>query len=481
MRYWLIFSLIVVPFPSLAAVLINEVAWMGSIESANHEWIELHNTGSSISVEGWTLSDGMNLTIPLTGTIPANSYAVLERTSDESASGSAFLIYTGALVNTGATLVLKRSDGGIEDQVSGGENWQSIGGDNVTKETAQYTTSGWITAASTPGIVNRSVDSVPPPQPAPAPEPSTPADTKEASATKSSGSRNSSETVQLSVPVNTLQLTVDAQTVGYVNQGITFEAEPSGIGRTLAHSVVYRWNFGDGNIGFGKHPSHHYQFPGTYVVTLYATVGTQEHLSRHEITILPITLSLSKNEHGDIQVNNDSPYEIDVSGYTVSGADDFVFPAYSIMLPNQTITIPKQKITLGTNSGLPTLYDSLSQRISVPPASVATLAFASTQTPEPTVAFTPLSPPPPRLTIIDDSKPSEDNRFRFANTTSVAPRTTPVLTEVTGATNTVLLSDVATGGGEEPGPQRWPYLALITLLLICFGAIFFKPKVTNSL
>ena len=42
-------------------------------------------------------------------------------------------------------------------------------------------------------------------------------------------------------------------------------------------------------------------------------------VSRHEITILPVEISLTKNQAGDIQVNNDSPYEIDVSGYKLAG------------------------------------------------------------------------------------------------------------------------------------------------------------------
>jgi len=145
MRWLLSVSLILLPAHILFAnVSISEVAWMGSHESANHEWIELFNSGESISVEGWTLGDGGNLTITLSGTIPANTYAVLERNrSDEgSTSVTPFLNYAGALVNSGATLTLLRADGSVADQVSGGENWQNIGGDNTTKDTAQYTSSG---------------------------------------------------------------------------------------------------------------------------------------------------------------------------------------------------------------------------------------------------------------------------------------------------------------------------------------------------
>ena len=126
----LIFLSLFLPSYAFGAVTINEVSWMGGTDSANHEWIELFNdSGSSVDVSGWELSDGMNLSIDLTGTIGANDYAVLERSSDASAPGTAFLIYTGALVNTGATLKLRRDDGGLEDQVAGGEDWKQVGGD----------------------------------------------------------------------------------------------------------------------------------------------------------------------------------------------------------------------------------------------------------------------------------------------------------------------------------------------------------------
>jgi len=74
------------------AIEISEVAWMGSADSANHEWIELH-APTTIDVTGWTLSDDNNLQIELTGTISAGEYAVLERTSDDSAPGSLADIY----------------------------------------------------------------------------------------------------------------------------------------------------------------------------------------------------------------------------------------------------------------------------------------------------------------------------------------------------------------------------------------------------
>ncbi|MCA9360455.1 lamin tail domain-containing protein, partial [Candidatus Kaiserbacteria bacterium] len=255
---WCLLSLIslLLPYSAQAAVSISEVAWMGSSASANHEWIELHNDGSAQDVSGWTLSDGVNLSIDLTGTISQNSYAVLERTSEDSAPGTAFLVYTGALVNTGATLRLTRSDGSLVDQVSGGTDWESIGGDNATKETAQYTSSGWVTAAPTPGAgLNWTVEE----------DTSEDDDTetlnqedlKKTSTVSTRKTKSSSaETVRLILPDVSLKLVVDAQSLGYVNQPISFSVKPSGIGDTLIDSLQYEWNFGDGLTSDQKEPTH---------------------------------------------------------------------------------------------------------------------------------------------------------------------------------------------------------------------------------
>jgi hypothetical protein len=146
------------------------------------------------------------------------------------------------------------------------------------------------------------------------------------------------------LPGVSLKLQVEAQKLGYVNQSINFKVTPSGVGDTLIDSLMYEWNFGDGTTAFAKEPKHSYQYPGTYVVTIYGGYKRQEQVARHEITILPVSISLTTSPQGDLQLNNESPYEIDISGYSVDGGKKFVFPPRSVLLPNQTITIPADKV-----------------------------------------------------------------------------------------------------------------------------------------
>lgn len=445
-----------------AAVTFSEVAWMGDTASANHEWLELHNDGETVDVTGWSVRDGANLHIELSGVIAAGAYVVLERSSEESAPGSAFLIYTGALVNTGTTLRLERSDGSIEDQVSGGENWQDVGGDNVTKETAQYTTGGWVTAVATPGraIAADEVEVVV-------------AGEETASVNNASPSvvqhAKSSEPVRLILPDVDLEMSIDAQKIGYVHQPIEIEVEPSGIGKTLIDSLQYEWNFGDGETATSKKVTHVYDYPGTYVVTVYGGFKRQEQVARHEITILPVAISLTTNEAGDAQVNNDSPYEIDISGYKVSGIKEFIFPPRSVMLPNQTVTIAKKKLG-GSKNQLVTIYDTKS-------------ALIASSVPERLIS--------PAQTETSDLS-SESNVSSFSYATGVADAGSyknaavesreEMIPEVVVEPEPEQLLQLATVDAvpQSSSGERWPYAMFAIVLLLATLGVYVAPRSRNQ-
>ena len=96
--------------PRTLDVVLNEIAWMGTLTSASDEWIELfNNSGADIDLAGWTLTaaDGTP-SIVLSGTIPAGGHFLLERTDDSTIPAvPADQIYTGALTNSGEVLELR--------------------------------------------------------------------------------------------------------------------------------------------------------------------------------------------------------------------------------------------------------------------------------------------------------------------------------------------------------------------------------------
>ncbi|MFT7507247.1 MAG: hypothetical protein ACI92I_000390 [Acidimicrobiales bacterium] len=334
------------PVTSRAAIVINEVAWMGTEVSANDEWIELYNTGSeSVSVDGWEMSDGVNFEVGLAGSVASGQYAVLERTDDTSAQGTAFMIYTGVLPNAGATLSLYRTDGALEDRVAGGEDWQNIGGDNATKETAQYTIGGWITAIGTPGFTNTEGVGA------------TPA-VEENNNTVEDEDSSSKEAPSLYLSPRELQLDIVSVLQVYVTQEVSFLAQPSGLADGILNSLSYDWNFGDFNTDTGKEATHRFEYPGEYVVTLHSQYKQYESDTRKIVVVLPVSFSLTINTKGDVQVHNDARYEVDVSGYTIIAGKTLQFPKGTILLPNGTITIPKEKLQYD-GSGLVQLRDDM--------------------------------------------------------------------------------------------------------------------------
>ncbi len=329
-------------FPCIAhgAVVISEIAWMGTAASSNNEWIELHNTGdTAVALDGWVLSDQRELSIELAGTIESHAYAVLERTDDATVAGSAFLIYTGSLTNEGTTLTLYREDRTPEDRVAGGDGWENIGGDNATKETAQRTDAGWRTAEPSPGEAPSKVRA-------------------KVTAQKDTSDTDDAEEplrIELQLPQNTLGLALLVPGIAYVNQPVVFDVEPSGLGKTLLDSLLYTWNFGDLTAKTGKRVTHTFTYPGEYVVTLYGTFSRHEAVARTTITILPVTFSLLFDAHGDVLLQNNAKYEVNISDYTMEGKEKLLFPPRSVILPNSTIAVPRER--LGSQFTAAFLYD----------------------------------------------------------------------------------------------------------------------------
>ena len=102
-------------------VVINEVAWAGSADSANDEWIELFNpTGSSVDLTGWTIEDDAGASVyALSGSIGAGGFYVIEDSEAAVQPNVADLIVNLSLANSGDSLVLKDDVGGVIDTVNG--------------------------------------------------------------------------------------------------------------------------------------------------------------------------------------------------------------------------------------------------------------------------------------------------------------------------------------------------------------------------
>src|SRR3970040_264768 len=79
------------------AVIINEVAWGGTLASTSDEWIELLNPGMEVvSLDGWTLTDDNDIDLDLSGVLAGGDYYVVERSDDQTISDQAADRYSSA-------------------------------------------------------------------------------------------------------------------------------------------------------------------------------------------------------------------------------------------------------------------------------------------------------------------------------------------------------------------------------------------------
>ena len=157
-RAIVVFFLFLFPFSSALSaenIIINEIAWMGTESSYNDEWIELYNPSpESVNLEEWVLKIGEKEN-PLGGSIPPNSFYILERTDDTTLPNiPADLIYKGALKNSGEAISLYNKSGDLVDEADCSEEWK--GGNNRTKQTMEKARDSWQTSKEPGGTPDSS-------------------------------------------------------------------------------------------------------------------------------------------------------------------------------------------------------------------------------------------------------------------------------------------------------------------------------------
>lgn len=337
--------LLLSPSAAIAAVRINEIAWMG-IEGTNGqfgEWIELYNDGTdSVDVAGWKLysGNGSDVLFTLTKTIDADGSLVIERTTSSMADPLPSIndesgpFGGGGLSNSGENLILKDDSGRIIQSLNFSFGWPA--GDAATKQTMQWNGSSWVTAIGTPkaptgggGNDEDPPDVLPPPTAkarSKKPAPVTP-------------------TVTITVPP-------------YLISNITYKFSASILlkdGTTNPRRGIYKWNFGDGTAIEQKdklNPVFHtYEFPGTYTVWFgyYESIFSKEPLLEEtvKVVVFDAALSISIVKGKAVQIVNETDDEIDLSDwYIVSGGSTVQLPLKTLLSGGGTVTIPAASIGL---------------------------------------------------------------------------------------------------------------------------------------
>lgn len=141
--------------PARNKVIFNEIAWMGTTNSSNDEWIELKNiSGSEVNLDGWQILNRENrikIFFNNQHRVLSNGFWVLERTNDDIIPHiQADFIYTGALKNSDEALYLFDKNCQLQDEVFANPNWPA--GDNSSKRTMERRLDfSWQTSANSGG------------------------------------------------------------------------------------------------------------------------------------------------------------------------------------------------------------------------------------------------------------------------------------------------------------------------------------------
>lgn len=459
-KFLLAVILAAMPMSVSAAVLINEIAWMGTAISPQDEWLELKNDGGeNVDLTGWILTIENVKDIALDKSIVAGGYYLIERTDDNTVPNiTADLIspFGNGLNNGGATLILKNSAGNEMDRIVSGENW-SIGGDNATKNTAQRTPSSWFTAAPTPRAANANSSSNNPP----AGEQNTGSPSQSSSVSQTSSTASAEKPPEIKVEIAANRTIVSGADALFAGKALDGDGQP-------LDKVRFMWNFGDGETKEGQNVLHRFRFPGEYIVILDIAYGKWSAAARLTATAIKSPLIISRVEEsasGFVELTNEGIAELDLFGwYLKSNNVSFLIPKNTIIVGGKKIIFPNEVTKLVAGSVL-LLY----------PNGVVAANYEK-PTPPATPAIVPVkeSPDAPKPTSSPNSELGKTQvKFVEEAKSTVESQVRPVKEEVAAVYE-------ATPKNSRLGV--W-LLALGGLIVISIGALLFskqKPTATNQ-
>ncbi|MBU1292547.1 lamin tail domain-containing protein [Patescibacteria group bacterium] len=326
-----------------AAVLISEIAWMGtSVDNGSFcEWVELQNTGEEeVSLSGWKLkTDDGGMSVPLSGRIGPGAYYLIVRATpsacpDPVPSVEEDLKYTfgGGLSNAGEKLVLSSPEGSVET-IDASSGWEKVvGGDSTRKLTAQRTLEGWVTAVATPRAANAT----------------------ESVVTESTSSTSGSSTSTKKAPANpvpTFYIEAGGDRVVSTRAHVSYVPVIYDSEGRLVRSAYTTWAFGDGSKHTGAKALHAYRESGEYLVVIRAQQGYSSGLTSFVVTADTADIEISALSEKGVSLTSKDTRILDLSQYQlVSGEESFLIPNDTQILPGRTVIFPPEVTGLATTS-----------------------------------------------------------------------------------------------------------------------------------
>lgn len=339
-----------IPLGTWAQVVITEIMYDIEGTDTGREWVEVQNTGNlAIDFSAWKLFEAnTNHKITAVGdtSLPAGAFAVIAdnpekfKTDNPQFSGLLF-DSVFSLSNEGEALIVRDSAGADSDSVSYSPTLGGAG-DGTT---LQKTSTGWISALSTPGSLTTATESVYPIVNASSTDNQSVSDETDGSTNDSSEvdnlSTHSSQSVALiSRDKEELQVTAGRSRLGFVGSPLIFEGKIKTAKTVGSGSLQAAWSFGDGTQETGERVRHTYQFSGDYIVVLNASLGQSSSVTKIKVKIIEPEVSLSIGGAEFVQITNNSNFELNVGGWILESADKrFVFPTDTLISKRSSIKV----------------------------------------------------------------------------------------------------------------------------------------------
>lgn len=377
----LFFLFLLIPIFCKGAVVINEVAWMGTKASSNDEWIELYNYGDAkISLEGWTIKakDGAPQII-LQGYIYPHSLYLIERTSSTTVSDidgdfAGSFGKNGNISNNGEDLELIDENGVVVDRVyfssgwpygsaspdyksmeridpqkdgSDAQNWQSNDGLKINgKDASNFPIFGTPKQENSVYFKKNAGESNQTQQNAEEIKNDSLNQNKELTISYNSSYYNSFNK-------NTIKAVAGGNRIAVAGANIDFKGEAIGLkNEPLTENVRFVWSFGDGSFKEGKNISHIYFFPGEYITVLDVASGEYAASDRVLVKVVQNKIKISEISpfNSWIELHNGSDETIDVSFWILeSESKKFIFSNNTFIKPRAFLVISSQASFLNLN------------------------------------------------------------------------------------------------------------------------------------
>lgn len=330
-----------VPVHADAAVVISEVAWMGTgVDNGSFcEWIELANDGlEPVSLSGWTLKTlDAGMMVTLSGSIDAGGFYLLERATPSACpdpvpgvDADLSRSFGGGLSNAGEILVL--AQGGTEiDRIDASGGWEGvIGGDSAQKYTAQRNGAAWVTAAPTPRSANA---------------------TESVAAPSATSSKTTSAKKVTGNPVPTLFIETGGDRIVSTKAHTRYHPIVyDSTGEHVKHPYV-TWAFGDGERRIGTDTEHAYREPGEYLVVVRAQERYSRGTASFVVTADPADIRIALLSEKGVSLENRDTRILDLSRYVLfAGKETFRIPEDTMILPGRTVIFPPEVTGLSTTT-----------------------------------------------------------------------------------------------------------------------------------